>query len=220
MRLVLTSDWHGELPSDLPEGDFLIIAGDLLPAWNHAPEFQFEWYIDEFLPHIESLGFDRTLFVAGNHDFLFENSFVDGLDKYLPKKVHYMQDQALEFDGVKFYGTPWSMQFGNWAFMAKDEILAPLYGACIPKDTDVLITHGPPYGAGDQTSDRYHPPLMVGSPSLAAWIEENQPKLVVTGHIHEAYGEYEIGNTVVRNVSMMDLDYEPVNPAVVFDIDS
>lgn len=218
MRLVLTSDWHGELPSDLPEGDFLIIAGDLLPVWNHSPEFQFDWFVDDLMPHLADLGYDRTLCVAGNHDFLFENAFADGLEKYLPPKVHYLQDQALEFEGSKFYGSPWSMKFGNWAFMTDEETLGALYDTCIPEDTDVLITHGPPYGAGDRTSDRYHSPLMVGSRSLTAWIEKNQPKLVVTGHIHEAYGQYCIGDTVVQNVSMMDLDYEPVNPAVVFDI--
>jgi putative phosphoesterase len=63
-------------------------------------------------------------------------------------------------------------------------------------DGDIILSHVPPK---DTKADRVHFGHHVGSPALRAFIEEKQPPLVVCGHIHEARGVDEIGETVVVN---------------------
>lgn len=51
-------------------------------------------------------------------------------------------------------------------------------------DTDVLITHGPPYGILDLNFED----LKVGCEELMRAVIRVQPRLHIFGHIHEAYG--------------------------------
>lgn len=182
-----------------------------MPVWDHSGQYQSEWLKTKLIPHLAEQDFKDIIVIAGNHDFLFQQT-KKRID--WPDNVHYLQDQALTIGEVNFYGTPWSVQFGTWAFMAEDYQLAHIWDL-IPKQTDVLIVHGPPYGAGDQTSpiwtgESEH----VGSHSLRAWIEENAPHVVVTGHIHESWGEFPVGLTTVYNVSYLNEDYKPANDPV------
>ena len=72
-----------------------------------------------------------------------------------------------------------SVLFGtNFAWPMAEGEDHPNY-SLIPKDTDVLITHGPPKGNVDG---------MLGCHSLARHVERVRPKLLVCGHIHEAHG--------------------------------
>lgn len=56
--------------------------------------------------------------------------------------------------------------------------------------------HAPPK---DTTCDRIHSGLHVGSTAVRAFIEREQPDLVLCGHIHESRGEDRIGKTRVVN---------------------
>ena len=46
--------------------------------------------------------------------------------------------------GYNFYGSPYSVEFCGWAFMEECENLAKIWEK-IPTNTDILITHGPPF---------------------------------------------------------------------------
>jgi Icc-related predicted phosphoesterase len=78
----------------------------------------------------------------------------------------------------------------------------------IPDGLDVLVVHGPPFGALDRTTPRFGG-VNAGSRSLRDWIERGRPGLVVCGHIHEGFGVDRIGSTGVYNVSWLDERYEP-----------
>jgi len=56
--------------------------------------------------------------------------------------------------------------------------------------------HAPPK---DTACDRIHSGLHVGSAAVRAFIEREQPDLVLCGHIHESRGEDYIGRTRVVN---------------------
>lgn len=60
----------------------------------------------------------------------------------------------------------------------------------------VIITHQPPRGSRDKiyTGER------TGSVCLRRFVEENQPLLLLCGHIHEDRGEAVIGRTRIINV--------------------
>jgi Icc-related predicted phosphoesterase len=60
----------------------------------------------------------------------------------------------------------------------------------------VFCPHAPPK---DTTCDRIHSGLHVGSTAVRAFIEREQPDLVLCGHIHESRGEDLIGKTRVVN---------------------
>ena len=49
---------------------------------------------------------------------------------------------------------------------------------------------------------------------MTAALEREQPRLMVCGHIHPAYGQYRLGTTEITNASLVDEDYRPVNPVV------
>jgi putative phosphoesterase len=61
---------------------------------------------------------------------------------------------------------------------------------------DLILSHVPPYGT---KTDRVHSGAHVGSTALREFIEENQPPLVLTGHIHEGRSIDKIGKTLVVN---------------------
>jgi Icc-related predicted phosphoesterase len=217
VRIVATADWHGEFPDwiggGLPKGDVLVIGGDVMPVHNHNRQFQAEWFREHFIPHLASLAlrFEAVVWVAGNHDFALQDS--PELTLGLPDGIFSLEDSSYWHGSTHFYGSPWSGRFGNWAFMDEEDGLAKRY-ALIPEDVDVLISHGPPYGLCDLTDGGEH----VGSIALLERIAQMQPQIVITGHIHEAYGESMIGPTTIMNVSLMDSRYRPVNAAMTIDL--
>jgi Icc-related predicted phosphoesterase len=215
MRLVATSDWHGSLPAEIPDGDVLVLVGDTL-SLDHRVKAQDAHFKRELVPYLAGLPHERILLVAGNHDFLFAEprSWQDEL----PANVTYLLDEVIEIGGVRIWGSPWSTFLPGWVFMEDEETLAPRWAA-IPPDTDVLVVHGPPFGSLDQTAPQFGS-IHVGSPSLRAWIEAHQPEAVVCGHIHERFGVDRIGSTTVYNVSYLDESYDhmPGREPVVIDI--
>jgi Icc-related predicted phosphoesterase len=59
----------------------------------------------------------------------------------------------------------------------------------IKPNTDIVITHSPPHGVLDYTSNK----TRAGSPSLFAAVAQAKPKLHCFGHIHEAWGAKIVG---------------------------
>ena len=84
-------------------------------------------------------------------------------------------------------------------------------------DGDVLITHGPPKGIGDEVSMMFKC-QNVGCVDLLHRIERLRLKAHIFGHIHEGYGEYILGGTRLVNASTCTVRYEPTNPSIVLDI--
>ncbi|MDH3198719.1 MAG: metallophosphatase domain-containing protein [Candidatus Krumholzibacteria bacterium] len=188
MELVLLSDTHGRHGEvEIPNGDVLIHAGDF-GAWFGTME-----ELEEFNDFLGQLPHAHKIVVAGNHDFCFERANADA--RKALTNAHYLQDESLEIDGVKFYGSPWQPEFLNLAFnLRRGEPLRRKW-EMVPPDTDVLITHGPPHGIGDETLDGLH----VGCEELLLRVKQVKPRVHVFGHIHEGRGKYEIEGTVFVN---------------------
>ncbi|WP_286138217.1 metallophosphoesterase family protein, partial [Methylomonas methanica] len=114
---------------------------------------------DNFL---ERMPHGCKLLVAGNHDFPFEYCSKRKA-KALVKHAIYLENSGVELFGLKFWGSPWQPEFYNWAFnLPRGKPLAEIW-ALIPDDTDVLITHTPPYGILDRLESGRH----VGCVDLA-----------------------------------------------------
>lgn len=207
MLAALVSDTHGYLPHVPAEAAFVLHAGDI--GIDGSLEEQARWFTDIWIPWAASLG--RPVYATwGNHDFVGERWHRDGLPP-LPEGVSVIVDEARTIEGVSVWFSPWSSWFGDWAWMRHEAGLADRY-ARIPRPTQVIVTHGPPRGAGDRVWDGRE----AGSTALA-WRIAALPdlRLVVTGHIHEARGTSRCHGASVWNVSCVDLDYRPVRDAVV-----
>ena len=67
----------------------------------------------------------------------------------------------------------------------------------------ILITHGPPKGILDRVVNG----LRAGSESIYKLVKEKQPIFHIFGHIHEAFGNAKIDNTICCNVSCLWTDW-------------
>lgn len=194
MKIACISDLHGELPA-IPPCDLLLIAGDVCPITNHDTAYQANWLNTTFADWIKQTPVKHRVVVAGNHDFVW--GLLPALVEPSPH-YHYLQDRAVELDGVKVWGAPWQPYF--WGVFGLTESELERKWSLIPDDVDIWVVHGPPKGYGDLTSRGES----VGSRSLTDAIAKRKPKLVVVGHIHEAYGDYQLGDTLILNVAHND----------------
>ena len=79
-------------------------------------------------------------------------------------------------------------------------ILAAGFAEVAAADEFILVSHPPPFGTKtDMLADGTH----VGSRAVRHFIEEKQPRLCLTGHIHESRGTDSIGRTLVLNPGML-----------------
>ena len=208
---------HDKVNGFLPGGDILIHAGDLTGRG-------YLYEIDDFLKWFDKIdNYDTKIFIAGNHDFGFEdnpNQIKSLLTEY--KTVDYLQDDLLLVgkgdyeDMVKVWGTPWQPEFHNWAFnLPRGDKLKEKWDM-IPVDTDILITHGPPFGKLDYVP---YDNVNVGCEELMKRVQEIKPKIHVFGHIHEGFGYVFDGTTHFINAAVLNGRYEFRNKPLTIDWD-
>lgn len=213
MIIEFIADLHGETP-DLEGGDILIVAGDLtahddLEGWS------------KFDMWLQNQTHTHKLVIAGNHDMSAQLTPEIGQTLEKTEGVKYLCDSGIEIEGLKIWGTPWTLFSENLnprcrAFTASEEELEEKF-SLIPYDTNILITHGPARGILDKTISGEE----VGSIALLATLSRVRPMIHAFGHIHESYGYYkgtfktedgeEIGHVHCLNISYMDNNYEPAN---------
>lgn len=222
MRIVALSDTHAEHRSvTVPDGDVLVFAGDLMTCGRKMAEVMSfaEWFCKQ--PH------KHKILVAGNHDRLFENRLPLCLVHF--HGVTYLQDSGVTIDGVKFWGSPWQPWFHDWAFNVHRGEAIKKYWDKISEDTNVLITHGPPYGILDQLystqvkSTWGHdlfiaPSEHLGCEELQNAVARVKPKAHIFGHIHGSYGTDKILETQFYNVAICDEQYQAVNSVTTIEV--
>jgi Icc-related predicted phosphoesterase len=188
MRIVCVSDTHGRHRlTDVPDGDVLVHGGDLTAHGSLKDVEEFDRWLGT-LPH------KHKVVICGNHDWCFRDKPAEARARIT--NATYLEDSGCEIAGLKFYGSPWTPLFFDWAFMLSESELAAKW-ALIPSGLDVLITHGPPHGVLDLTNRGED----AGSLSLFQRVYEVKPRLHVFGHIHEAAGRFEFGGTIFLNAS-------------------
>lgn len=211
MLVTVISDTHGFHDHvALPGGDLLIHCGDVAPRRSTGNDVA---DTEPFLSWFERQDYARKVFIAGNHDWLFQRDpqRARRLVAHFPN-VTYLQDSATEVGGMKLYGSPWTPQFYHWAFMLPRRSLdLKRVWAKIPDDTDVLITHGPSYGVLDINDEGQH----GGCEVLARRVDTLQRlRLHAFGHFHGSHGR--VDHFV--NASVCNDDYEPVNAPVTLQL--
>ena len=205
--MVAISDTHGQHEKlSLPAGDLLIHAGDI-------SRIGIKDEIKNFLDWFATTDFKYKVFIAGNHDFLFERDRKNARG-LIPSGVIYLEESQVEIETLTIYGAPYTPEFFNWAFMKKvgSEIRATWEK--IPSNVDILITHGPPRRILDKNEYGDY----CGCAQLRERVLEVHPKYHIFGHIHEAYGTMERGDTKFINSSVLDEHYRLANSPISFTI--
>jgi|ERR1700742_882605 len=201
------SDLHGYYP-ELPGGDLLIVGGDLTA--RDIPS-EYEKFEKDWLRHQK---YRKKIEIAGNHD-----NWIFFTGRRVNDYYDYLCDSVTEFEGLKIWGSPWTQTFEGMnpnceAFtLDTDEELNEKW-KLIPNDTDILITHCPPFGIYDSIQDVYSGECIeTGSISLRNKVM-SMPKLKlhVFGHIHEHGGKM-LDTTICKfvNASHVNEKYKPVN---------
>lgn len=168
----------------------------------------------DFLSWFGALPYTHKIFIAGNHDFFFEKENAKSLSAYMPQEVSYLNDSGVVIEGISIWGSPVTPWHFDWAFNKKRGKEINRHWSHIPEQTDLLITHGPPYNILDRViNDR-----PVGCRDLLKRVEEVKPKFHVFGHIHESFGKIQKGGTTFLNVCLLNERYELVHKPAVFDL--
>ena len=206
MRIVCLSDTHNLHDRvRVPDGDLLLHAGD---ATNRGTEKEVAAFADWLagLPH------RHKVVVAGNHDFLFERE--PAAARAAIQGAVYLQDEAVEIEGLRIWGSPWQPEFMDWAFnLPRGAALREKWDRIAP-GTDVLITHGPPHGILDRVDEG----RQEGCAELRTAVARVRPRLHLFGHIHEGYGRETRDRTTFVNASICDRGYRPIHPPVLVDL--
>lgn len=123
---------------------------------------------------------------------------VEELTNAAPPEVHILHGTDVEIGGLRLFGLGYGVPvtpFGSWSCDLTEAAASELLNRC---DTaDILITHSPPKGVADVTSQG----VSVGSEAVRAAIIRVQPQLALCGHIHDSWGTRgRIGTTEVVNL--------------------
>lgn len=212
LRLVALSDTHlRHIRHEIhvPPGDILIHAGDaMIEGTELEAQAFFQWF--GALPH------RHKVYIAGNHDWIFQKD-PELARSLVPAGVTYLEDSEAVVAGLRFYGSPWSPEFMDWAFnLPRGPKLRDKWKR-IPTGLDVLVTHTPPKYTLDRVIGR--PDEYLGCADLRQAVEQKKPRVHVFGHIHTGHGTMEREGTKFVNGAICDEAYHPRFQPIEFDLE-
>lgn len=200
MRILHLSDTHNlhrEL-KDLPKADLIIHSGDISFSGEGKE-------VMDFIDWFTNLDYKYKIFIAGNHDFCLEEKDREIIQEFLPKNCYYLDKSGVEIENIHFWGLP---------FFFSDDI-SGMYDKSIkqiPFNTDILITHRPPFQILDIAGK-----INYGCTNLLKKVIDIKPKYHLFGHIHDSYGIFDNKTTIFANSSIVNDDYKISNHPFVFE---
>lgn len=202
LEIVLLSDTHQlHREVEVPRGDILIHAGDF-SFFSKSP-----LAIADFNTWLGELPHRSKIVVPGNHEFFLE---ADPSERSLLTNAIVLVNEGAVVDGLRIWGSPVTPSYGSAFGLSSAADRRRLY-ARIPDDTDVLITHGPPFGILDTAPDSG---MHSGCQELLEAVVRIRPKLHVFGHVHGAHGIFQTDHTTFVNAALLgihgDLDKSPL----------
>ena len=213
-KIVHISDTHGLNHKNLPSGDILIHSGDFTNNGDPEEYAQFnDWLSRQQYIH--------KIVVPGDSDlkYFMKNRKLEQFNpleecKKLLTNATVLNFQTININGIKIYGMPWYW-FHDGDYTYNDISMKGKENYIIPIDTDILVTHGSPFGILDSFN---------GSINMYKEILVTKPKYHLFGHCHECYGSVsvkwgDLRKTRFENSSLIDQDMSNiVNKPKIIDI--
>ena len=196
MRIIAAGDIHmapGDVATipDIGSADFIIITGDIT---NYGTSSDAAAVLN-VLRAINS----SILAVAGNLDQRDVARYL----KDIGISIHGHGRILAAGLGIMGLGGSNYTPFGTPNEFSEEELadfLAAGFVQVEGAEDFILVSHPPPLGTKtDMLADGRH----VGSRAVRQFIEAKQPRLCLTGHIHESRGTDSIGRTLVLNPGML-----------------
>lgn len=192
MIVINIADIHGsstpisEMDAVLSSADLILLSGDITHFGGQQEAAKIINQIRSYNPNI--------LAVTGNCD-------TDEVDTYLDKENIQIHGRSIDVDDVSIFGAGGSLPCPKpTPNIYTEEEYAAILGSAIQgieeSSPKIMVSHNPPINTiNDTLGTGGH----VGSTTVRNIIEELQPLVCFTGHIHEAPGIDEIGITKIVN---------------------
>lgn len=221
MKAVFISDTH-QLHDriTIPDGDVLVHSGDFTNRGTDGALKDFvTWFASQ--PH------EYKVFIAGNHEMGLDKGATRQHKQEIIKsftsqndKLFYLENSEVVINGIKFYGSPITPWFFDWAWNVQRGRAIALAWEMIPEDTNVLITHGPPYGMLDLVQESFGRDAHQGCQDLMNRVKElKQLKVHAFGHLHLEGGKsIQSDGVTFINGAICDDAYHPTRQPVVVEI--
>ncbi len=172
MRLLLISDeesplyWDHFRPELLEDVDLILAAGDLK---------------SEYLTFLATMGRAPLVYVHGNHDA--------GYRKHPPEGCVCADGDLVTVKGLRILGLGGCLRYNRGPLQYTEEEMARRIRRLRWKlfragGADVLLTHAPAEGIGDDGDDPAH----RGFRCFLRFMDRYRPRLLVHGHVHPRYG--------------------------------
>lgn len=188
MRILALSDeecpalWDYYTPGRLDGYDLIISCGDLKAS---------------YLSFIVTMARVPVLYVHGNHDTGYQRNPPEGCDC--------IEDQLIVYNGVRILGLGGCRRYRPGPHQYTDRemrkrIRKLRWKLWWHKGVDVVVTHAPPAGVGDDEDIAHR-----GFDAFLPLLEKYRPQVLLHGHVHINYGvdkirERQLGDTRVINV--------------------
>lgn len=102
------------------------------------------------------------------------------------ENIHVLHGTGVSLAGLKLFGVGGGIPntpFGDWSYDFSEAEATALLAPC--HDCDILVTHSPPWGVVDRSSQGQH----LGSRAIRDATLRLRPKLHICGHIHGSGGQ-------------------------------
>ncbi len=181
MKIWHISDTHGlhEQLTTPQNIDVVVHSGD---ASNTRDPIQNVGQLKKFLIWFADLPIKEKIFTPGNHDVSLWQNYI-ARDEIESMGIKLLLETGISIQGIHFWGSPWVPRYGDWAWMVDRGTINKKW-MVIPDNTDVLITHGPPFGYLDATYNSENDVELVGCRALAKRVLKLAPKAHLFGHVH------------------------------------
>jgi len=236
LKVVCISDTHTQHRDiAIPECDLLLVTGDL----TYRGEIRVLKDFDTWCGELKEQGLVKEVVViSGNHDLTTDPVKPEYYPTFRDIFVNciYLQHQVTEVMGLRIWGSPASPFFCNWGHnFHRGADIQKIWDLMLAdhkeKPLDIILTHGPVYRILDwvEREDWVFDPAVgshlkkkkeyVGCKDLLRAVEQINPVLHVAGHIHQAYGAKQKGETLFVNASTCTEEYKPHNDPIVVEFE-
>ena len=209
MKILAISDeecpalWDYYTPGRLDDYDLIISCGDLNA---------------KYLSFLVTTAKCPVLYVHGNHDVNYDQVPPEGCDCIDGHIVEYNGIRILGLGGCRRYH-PGPHQYSDSEMRRR--ILRLSWKLKRLGGVDIVVTHAPPAGLGDDED-----PAHWGFDALVSFLDKYRPKFLVHGHVHTSYNHQiprviEYGDTKVINACeryVFEIEDRPVKTKNLYQV--